>query len=227
MRVQADNINGVYKVAEFDGDVLEQAEFYESLPTNPDGTIICSDIDSEMAEKIHEEYGIHGENSMGATKEELEQINAGLETFIRELKENAKVDIEHCDYGTNTNGAPIVQEDMSITYKGEQYYLQWQTGDRPDDLRFPELALSNATDSPEQLKCLMEATGAIKGEDPDGYVAERAVEQAEERLLEEYDVQQKYDSYVKETYGGEWEHDPYNGWRFEKDSPDEDSAPGM
>lgn len=59
MRVQADNINGVYKVAEFDGDVLEQAEFYESLPTNPDGTIICSDIDSEMAEKIHEEYGIH------------------------------------------------------------------------------------------------------------------------------------------------------------------------
>lgn len=59
MRVQADNINGVYKVAEFDGDVLEQAEFYDSLNNNPDGTIICSDIDAEMAQKIHEEYGIH------------------------------------------------------------------------------------------------------------------------------------------------------------------------
>jgi hypothetical protein len=59
MKVQADNISGVYRVDEFEGEVLSQEDFYDSLSTNPDGSVICAEIDEKMAEKISEEYGIH------------------------------------------------------------------------------------------------------------------------------------------------------------------------
>jgi hypothetical protein len=59
MKLQADNINGVYKVSEFEGDVLSQEHFYESLRSNAADSIICAEVDAEMAEKIQEEYGIH------------------------------------------------------------------------------------------------------------------------------------------------------------------------
>lgn len=58
MKVQADNINGVYVVDQFEGEVLGQTEFYESLRDNDD-RIICAEIDEAMAEKIAAEYGIH------------------------------------------------------------------------------------------------------------------------------------------------------------------------
>lgn len=57
MKVQADNINGVYVVDIFEGEVLTQPEFYESLSDNPDDRIICAEIDEDMADKISAEYG--------------------------------------------------------------------------------------------------------------------------------------------------------------------------
>lgn len=59
MKVQADNINGVYEVDEFEGDVLIQDDFYDSLRSNPDDSVICAEIDEEMEDKIRSEYGIH------------------------------------------------------------------------------------------------------------------------------------------------------------------------
>ena len=61
MKLQADNINGVYQVQveEFEGEVLSQQDFYDSLATNPDESVICAEIDAAMAEKIENEYGIH------------------------------------------------------------------------------------------------------------------------------------------------------------------------
>jgi hypothetical protein len=59
MKLQADNINGVYQVEEFEGEVLSQQDFYDSLATNPDESVICAEIDAAMAEKIEKEYGIH------------------------------------------------------------------------------------------------------------------------------------------------------------------------
>lgn len=61
MKVQADNINGVYKVEDFEGIVLTAEEFYEALSDNPDESVICAEIDDAMAEKIEAEYGIHDE----------------------------------------------------------------------------------------------------------------------------------------------------------------------
>ena len=58
MKLQADNITGVYKVEEFEGEVLSQQDFYDALSTNPDESIICAEVDSAMAEKIEDEYGI-------------------------------------------------------------------------------------------------------------------------------------------------------------------------
>jgi hypothetical protein len=60
MKVQADNINGVYKVEEFEGEVMTEQEFYSSLKDNRTDSVICAEISEEMAEKIEAEYGIHG-----------------------------------------------------------------------------------------------------------------------------------------------------------------------
>jgi len=59
MKVQADNINGVYTVESFDGEVMDQTSFYSALKDNPDSSVICAEIDEAMAEKIDTEYGIH------------------------------------------------------------------------------------------------------------------------------------------------------------------------
>lgn len=59
MKVQADNVNGVYKVDDFEGEVMSQEDFYEALSTNPEDSVICADIDDAMAARIEEEYGIH------------------------------------------------------------------------------------------------------------------------------------------------------------------------
>lgn len=60
MKVQADNINGVYRVDSLDdAEVLGQKEFYESLSSNPDGKVIGAEIDATVASKIESEYGIH------------------------------------------------------------------------------------------------------------------------------------------------------------------------
>lgn len=59
LKLQADNISGVYAVDDFDGcEVLDQESFYESLASNPDGKIIGAEVDSSMASKIESEYGI-------------------------------------------------------------------------------------------------------------------------------------------------------------------------
>jgi hypothetical protein len=59
MKVQADNINGICKVETFEGKILSQEDFYGSLNCNPDSSVICAEIDNDMAEKIEAEYGIH------------------------------------------------------------------------------------------------------------------------------------------------------------------------
>jgi hypothetical protein len=59
MKVQADNINGVYVVDYFEGEFLSQDDFYESLKNNQDDVIICAEIDEDMAAKINAEYGIN------------------------------------------------------------------------------------------------------------------------------------------------------------------------
>ena len=59
MKLQADNINGVYKVEDFEGEVMSQQYFYDSLATNSDDSVICAEVDAAMAEKIEAEYGIH------------------------------------------------------------------------------------------------------------------------------------------------------------------------
>ena len=58
-KVQADNVNGIHEVEEFEGDILSQEVFYSSLKDNPDDSVICAEIDDAMAAKIDEEYGIH------------------------------------------------------------------------------------------------------------------------------------------------------------------------
>jgi ethanolamine utilization protein EutP (predicted NTPase) len=58
MKLQADNINGVYQVEDFEGEILNQQEFYDSLSTNSDDSVICAEVDAVMAEKIEAEYGI-------------------------------------------------------------------------------------------------------------------------------------------------------------------------
>lgn len=59
MKLQADNINGVYQVEDFEGEIMGQQEFYDSLATNADDSVICAEVDAEMAVKIEAEYGIH------------------------------------------------------------------------------------------------------------------------------------------------------------------------
>ena len=59
MKLQADNVNGVYQVEEFEHEVLSQQDFYDSLATNPEDSVICAEVDPAMAEKIEAEYGIH------------------------------------------------------------------------------------------------------------------------------------------------------------------------
>jgi hypothetical protein len=59
IKLQADNINGVYQVESFEGEILSQENFYTSLKDNPDDSVICAEVDKEMALKIQEEYGIH------------------------------------------------------------------------------------------------------------------------------------------------------------------------
>lgn len=58
MKLQADFINGVYQVKDFEGRVLSQQDFYDSLSTHTGISTICAEVDKEMAEKIAAEYGI-------------------------------------------------------------------------------------------------------------------------------------------------------------------------
>lgn len=59
VKVQADNIDGVYTVDEFDNcKIMSQSDFHESLERNPGGSIIGAELDDEIAAKIHAEYGI-------------------------------------------------------------------------------------------------------------------------------------------------------------------------
>jgi len=59
MKVQADNINGVYRVDDFEGEILSQEDFYAALIGNTDVSVICADIDEDMIVKIEFEFGIH------------------------------------------------------------------------------------------------------------------------------------------------------------------------
>ncbi|WP_461521142.1 hypothetical protein [Porticoccus sp.] len=59
MKVQADTNNGVYRVEDFDGEVLSQQDFYEALDGLCEGEFICAEIDEATAAKIDAEYGIH------------------------------------------------------------------------------------------------------------------------------------------------------------------------
>ncbi len=59
MKLQADNINGVYKVEDFEGNVISQQLFYDRLRDNEADSILCAEVNDEMAAKIQEEYGIH------------------------------------------------------------------------------------------------------------------------------------------------------------------------
>lgn len=59
MKIQADNINGVYQVEDFKGSILSQQDFYDALDGNIDNSIICAEVDEAMAKKIDAEYGIH------------------------------------------------------------------------------------------------------------------------------------------------------------------------
>ena len=58
-KLQADNINGVYEVSDFEGAVLSQDDFYASLKTNSDESVICAEVDDEMLAKISADYGVH------------------------------------------------------------------------------------------------------------------------------------------------------------------------
>jgi hypothetical protein len=59
MKLQADNINGVCKVESFDAEPMSQDLFYSMLSDNDYDSIICSEVDHEMAARIDAEYGIH------------------------------------------------------------------------------------------------------------------------------------------------------------------------
>lgn len=60
MKIQADTINGCYEVADFEdtAEVVDQYNFYDSLNTLTD-KVIGSEIDNDMFDTIHNEYGIH------------------------------------------------------------------------------------------------------------------------------------------------------------------------
>ena len=61
MKIQADNINGVYKVEEFDSgvEVMDQDTFYAQLDINPEGSVIGAEVDEDYVTIIDSEYGIH------------------------------------------------------------------------------------------------------------------------------------------------------------------------
>ena len=58
IKIQADNFNGVYVVEAFEGEVLSQEDFYESLDSNQDESVICAEVDQAHFDKIKSEYGI-------------------------------------------------------------------------------------------------------------------------------------------------------------------------
>jgi hypothetical protein len=60
IKVIADTINGVREVECFDYDceVMDQEDFYDSLKNVADGETVAADLDYEMLVKIDEEYGI-------------------------------------------------------------------------------------------------------------------------------------------------------------------------
>lgn len=58
IKIQADNFNGVYVVESFEGEVLSQEDFYESLDSNQNESVICAEVDQAHFEKIKSEYGI-------------------------------------------------------------------------------------------------------------------------------------------------------------------------
>ena len=58
MKLQADNMGGVYEVEEFEGEVLSQEDFYAALKSNPEDVVICCEADAEWCHKIEQEYGI-------------------------------------------------------------------------------------------------------------------------------------------------------------------------
>ena len=60
MKVQADTINGVYKIDDFstDAQVIDEELFYGLLPTMADGEIMAATLSDDMVAKITEEYGI-------------------------------------------------------------------------------------------------------------------------------------------------------------------------
>ena len=59
MNLQADCINGVYVVDDFEGEVLSQEYFYDCLSDLPEDNVICCEADEAMIAKIDQEYGVH------------------------------------------------------------------------------------------------------------------------------------------------------------------------
>lgn len=58
-KLQADTINGVYKVESFDGeDMKNESLFFECLADCSDGDILCCTVSDEMFKKINDKYGV-------------------------------------------------------------------------------------------------------------------------------------------------------------------------
>jgi len=58
-KLQADNINGVYVVSNFEANVLPQDLFYSMLANNADDSVLCSEVNEEIFKLISDEYGIN------------------------------------------------------------------------------------------------------------------------------------------------------------------------
>ena len=57
--LQADTVNGVYFVDDFEGEVMSQNDFYEELDVLDCGKIINCYATASMIAKIEDEYGIN------------------------------------------------------------------------------------------------------------------------------------------------------------------------
>ena len=58
MKVQADTINGIYGVAKFDTEAIDEKLFYGLLSTMEAGEVMASTLSDDMVAKITKEYGI-------------------------------------------------------------------------------------------------------------------------------------------------------------------------
>jgi len=78
MKLQADIINGIYEVSDFEFPPISEDDFCESLNDKSNYEIICATVSDKTAEKLKQEYGINTHIAESGMIDE----NRSIEKFI-------------------------------------------------------------------------------------------------------------------------------------------------